>query len=112
MIIFHNLKTRFWKLEKSHDYYGFWKTYYDYFSKNHDFFMIWFQIIFQVNKMAISAYILKTVEKDPFSRLQMRAKEMFNHHQFFSTNKQYLKIKLMRNETNRWSILLVKTKYW
>ena len=42
-------------------------------------------------KMAISAYILKIVEKDP--RLQMRAKEMFNHHQFFSTNKQYVKIK-------------------
>ena len=31
------------------------------------------------DKMAISAYILKIVEKDPFSRLQMRAKEMFNH---------------------------------
>ena len=29
-------------------------------------------------KMAISAYILKIVEKDPFLRLQMRAKEMFN----------------------------------
>ena len=28
--------------------------------------------------MAISAYILKIVEKDPFLRLQMRAKEMFN----------------------------------
>ena len=47
------------------------------------------------DKMAISAYILKIVEKDPFLRLQMRAKEMFNCHQFFSTNKQYLKIKLM-----------------
>ena len=41
------------------------------------------------DKMAISAYILKIVEKDPFLRLQMRAKEMFNRHQFFSTNKQY-----------------------
>ena len=30
------------------------------------------------DKMAISAYILKIVEKDPFLRLQMRAKEMFN----------------------------------
>ena len=30
------------------------------------------------------AYILKIVEKDPFLRLQMRAKEMFNRHQFFS----------------------------
>ena len=27
------------------------------------------------DKMAISAYILKIVEKDPFLRLQMRAKE-------------------------------------
>ena len=35
------------------------------------------------DKMAISAYILKIVKKDPFLRLQMRAKEMFNHHQFF-----------------------------
>ena len=34
------------------------------------------------DKMGISAYILKIVEKDPFSRLQMRAKEMFNRHQF------------------------------
>ena len=30
------------------------------------------------DKMAISAYILKIVEKDPFLRLQMRAKEDFN----------------------------------
>ena len=63
------------------------------------------------DKMAIFAYILKIVEKDPFLRLQMRAKEMFNHHQFFSTSKQYVKIKLMQNETNLWSIFLVKTKY-
>ena len=35
------------------------------------------------DKMAISAYILKIVEKDPFLRLQMRAKEMFNRHQRF-----------------------------
>ena len=34
------------------------------------------------DKMAISAYILKTVEKDPFLRLQMRTKEDFNRHQF------------------------------
>ena len=31
------------------------------------------------DKMAISAYILKIVEKDPFLRLQMRAKEDFFH---------------------------------
>ena len=36
-----------------------------------------------VTKMATSAYILKIAEKDPFLRLQMKAKEMFNHHQFF-----------------------------
>ena len=33
------------------------------------------------DKMAITAYILKIVEKDLFVRLQMRAKEMFNRHQ-------------------------------
>ena len=38
------------------------------------------------DKMAISAYILKIVGKDPFLRLQMRAKEYFNRHQFFSHN--------------------------
>ena len=35
------------------------------------------------DKMAISAFILKIVEKNPFLRLQMRAKEMFNRHQLF-----------------------------
>ena len=34
------------------------------------------------DKMAIAAYILKVVEQDPFLRLQMSAKEMFNRHQF------------------------------
>ena len=44
------------------------------------------------DKMAISAYILKIVEKDPFLRLQMSAKEMFNRHQlFFSTQKEIRK---------------------
>ena len=55
-------------------------------------------------KMAISAYILKIVENDSFLRLQMSAKEMFNRHQFFSTYKGSVKIKLMQNETNLWSI--------
>ena len=50
----------------------------------------------------------------------MRAKEMFNRHQFFSSDKQYLKIKMMRNdmrnETNHWSIfcqneILVKLRF-
>ena len=54
--------------------------------------------------MAIYAYILKIVEKDPLLRLQMSAKEMFNRHQFFPTHKQFVKIKLTQNETNRWSI--------
>ena len=34
------------------------------------------------DKMAISAHIFKIVEKYPFLKLQMRAKEMFNRHQF------------------------------
>ena len=34
------------------------------------------------DKMAISAYILKIVEKDTFLRIQMRAEEDFNRHQF------------------------------
>ena len=56
------------------------------------------------DKMAICAYILKIVEMNPFLRLQMRAKEMFNRHQFLFPNKQCIKIKLMQNETNLWSI--------
>ena len=35
------------------------------------------------DKMPISAHILKIVEKDPFLRLQMRAREDFNRHQHF-----------------------------
>ena len=35
------------------------------------------------DKMAISAYILKIVETDPFLRLQMRAMEDFNCYHFF-----------------------------
>ena len=34
------------------------------------------------DKMVISAYILKIVDKDPFIKLQMRANEVFNRHQF------------------------------
>ena len=34
------------------------------------------------DKVAISTYILKIVEKDLFLRLQKRAKEDFNHHHF------------------------------
>ena len=60
--------------------------------------------------VTMSAYILKKEENDPFLRLQMRAKEDFNRHQFFSTNKQYVKIKLMQSETNLWSILFGKNE--
>ena len=58
--------------------------------------------------MAISAYILKIVEKDPFLRFQIGAEEDFNRHQLFSTNKQHVKIKLMQNETNHWTIFFGK----
>ena len=58
--------------------------------------------------MSISAYILKIVEKDPVLKLQMRAEEDFNRHQLFLTNKQYVRIKLIQNETNRWSIFFGK----
>ena len=34
------------------------------------------------DKIAISTYIMKISENDPFLRLQMRAIEMFNRHQF------------------------------
>ena len=40
------------------------------------------------DKVAISAYILKIVEKDQFLRIQMRAKEDFNR-QLFSTDKYH-----------------------
>ena len=56
------------------------------------------------DKMAISAYILKIAEKDPFLWLQMRAKKDFNRRHFFPINQQYVKIKLMRNEINCSSI--------
>ena len=60
--------------------------------------------------MEIYAYILKRVEKDPLLRLQMSTKEMFNRHQFFPTHTQYVKIKLMQNETSRWSIFFFKRR--
>ena len=40
------------------------------------------------DKMAIFAYILKIVEKDPFLRIQIRAEEDFNRHQLFWIKKQ------------------------
>ena len=52
------------------------------------------------DKMAISAYIFIIVENDPFLRKCLIVTNSF------STNKQYVKIKLMQNETNLWSIYL------
>ena len=46
---------------------------------------------------------------DPPKKLRRKCLIVTN---FFSTNKQYLKIKLMQNETNLRRIFLVKTKYW
>ena len=54
-------------------------------------FLINFFRVKMRDKMAISAYILKIVEKDPFLSLQMRAKEDFNRQQLFSINKQYVR---------------------
>ena len=42
------------------------------------------------DKMAISAHILKIVEKDTFLRLQMRAEEYFNRHQLFLSVRELL----------------------
>ena len=44
------------------------------------------------DKMAISAYILKIVVKDPFLRFQIRAMEMFNCHQFFLLTSNTLRL--------------------
>ena len=63
------------------------------------------------DKMAISAYIMKIAENDPFLRLQMSTKEILIVTNLFSSDKQYVEIELMQNETNRWSIFLVKAKY-
>ena len=66
------------------------------------------------DKMAISAYILKIVQNDPILRLQMRAKEMFNHHQFFQFLEQLLKflvnftlLKYVRYQRN-YGFLIIK----
>ena len=36
------------------------------------------------DKMAISAYILKIVENDPFFKASNKSKEMFNRHQYLN----------------------------
>ena len=43
-------------------------------------FLLNFLGVKMCDKIAISAYILKIVKKDPFLRLQMNDKEMFNRH--------------------------------
>ena len=64
------------------------------------------------DKMEIYAYIFKIGEKYPLLRLQMRVlRKCLIVTNIFPTHKQYVRIKLVQNETNRWSIFLVKTKY-
>ena len=46
------------------------------------------------DKMAISAYILKIVENDPFLRLQMRAKKMFD-------NQSTYRLRRLENQSNK-----------
>ena len=46
--------------------------------------------------------------KGPIFKATNESKERFQSSPFFSTDKHYVKIKLMGNETN----CLVKTKYW
>ena len=48
------------------------------------FLLNFFWEVKMCDKMAIYAYILKIVEKDPLLRLQMSAKKMFDRHQFCS----------------------------
>ena len=60
------------------------------------------------DKMAITAHILKIVENDPFLRLKRQLRKCLIVTNFFPTNKQYLNIKLMQNETNLWSSLFGK----
>ena len=54
--------------------------------------------------MAISAYILKIVEKNSFLRLQMRAKEDFNCHQLFLQISNTLTLKTLG--------FLLPVQYW
>ena len=55
------------------------------------------------DKIAISAHILKVVENYKFLRLQMTAKEMFNHHQFIYI---YIFLKVFCYHGNKSTILL------
>ena len=47
------------------------------------------------DKMAISAYILKIVKKDPFLRLQMRSNEMLFYSMFRTTSEVSSKLYLV-----------------
>ena len=62
--------------------------------------------------MAIFYLYFENSRKDPFLRLQMRAKEMFNRHQLFFHKQTIHKDQADANETNLWNIFLVKTNYW
>ena len=64
------------------------------------------------DKMAISDYILKVAENDPFLGFKWELRKSLIVANLFSANKQYAKIKLMQNKTNLWSTFLVKEKYW
>ena len=52
------------------------------------------------DKMVISAYILKIVENDPCLRIKLELRKCLIATNIFSTDEQYVKIKLMKNETN------------
>ena len=93
----------FWKVSENGDFKHFNSALKFLIKRQLNVSFVTFWGVKMCDKMAISSYIFKIVEKDPLLRLQMRTKETFNHHQFFSTNKQFVKIKLMQNETNRWS---------
>ena len=60
---------------------------------------------FEALNMGPFCLFSKYKQKLPFCHtfwlLEKAKKEEFNCHQFFFTNKQYAKIKLMQNETNR-----------
>ena len=59
--------------------------------------------------MAILLIFLKRVENDSFLRLEKRElRKIPIVTNFVSTNKQYVKIKLMRNKTSRCSIFFCK----
>ena len=55
------------------------------------------------DKMEISAYF-ENSRKGPIFKASNESLVRFQSSLFLSTNKQYVKIKLTQNKTNRWSI--------